>query len=81
MSNETIVWKCVDEEMPDDGLDVLLKTNCASYPVWIGSHDSDTGWAWCDGTMPLYEVTHWAEMLEGPTQAKPDGEGALADAD
>ena len=66
MSNETIVWKSVEDEMPDDGIDVLVKTRCASYPVWIGAYDSDEGWRWCDGAMPLHDVTHWAEMPAGP---------------
>ena len=69
MSSETIVWKSTDAEMPDDGIDVLVKTPSPSYPVWIGSHDSDDGWTWCDGASVPYAVTHWAEIPEGPRKS------------
>lgn len=64
--NEVIVWKSVDTEMPDDGIDVLVRTASPSFPVWIGAHDTDSGWSWCDGSAIAYYVTHWAELPEGP---------------
>jgi len=63
--NEWITWIDVNNELPDCDIDVLIRTDCASYPVWIGSHDS-VDWQGTDGVMLLANVTHWADMPAGP---------------
>ena len=65
---ETITWHSVHDSMPDDGETVLIKTPSPGEPVWFGFHDSDDGWYYCEGNKVNYAVTHWAEMLKGPTE-------------
>lgn len=67
--NETIVWKSVDEEMPDAGIECLVMTNngpeFASY-----DDDYDSGfwrYARC-GSKLVGHVLYWAEVPEGPSE-------------
>ena len=68
MSKETIKWSSVEDESPDDGCDVVIRTASPSMPVWIGHHDGDDGWRYCDGSKVAYVVTHWADIPEGPSE-------------
>ena len=55
-------WIAVDDRLPDDDTTVLVSG--PNDDVWIGWHDGDGGWKSVDAS-PI-EVTHWAEMPEGP---------------
>lgn len=63
---EHIVWHPVESVMPDDDKTVLIRTPSPGEPVWFGFHDSNDGWYYTDGSKVNYEVTHWAELPEGP---------------
>jgi hypothetical protein len=63
--NETIKWIDVDTEMPDDSIEVMIFFEARSH-VWIGYWDSES-FAWRDNNGEMVtNVTHWAEMPEGP---------------
>jgi hypothetical protein len=67
--NETIVWIATLDELPDEGVTVLLFTEGDGEPVWPGYFDEATahGYIWrsADGS-EIENVTHWAEMPAGP---------------
>ena len=59
---ETIEWIPVDEQMPDDGMTVLIAFELAD--PWLGWHE-DGQWRQVDSA-PVDGVTHWAVPPEGP---------------
>jgi hypothetical protein len=66
---EVIDWKCITAEMPDEGITVLLFALGSSEAVWPGYLDDSTGptpvWRSAEAGF-LENVTHWAEMPQGP---------------
>jgi hypothetical protein len=66
---EIINWIATVDELPDEGVIVLLYTTGDGEPVWPGYFDevSAHGYIWrsADG-MEIEGVTHWAEMPGGP---------------
>jgi hypothetical protein len=66
LMQETIVWKDACEELPDDGIEVLVTCGSPSYPVWIGVHDGDDGWRDPEGLPIAYVIYYWADMPSGP---------------
>lgn len=67
--DEVIKWISKNDELPDEGVTVLLHTTGEGEPVWPGYFDEATahGYIWrsVDG-MEIEGVTHWAEMPAGP---------------
>lgn len=68
---ETVNWRSVAEELPDDETTVLvaLKTGpTVSEPVWLGWYDSkDAAWFSIEGEeLSDGQVLAWADMLTGP---------------
>ena len=67
--NETINWIATINELPDEGVTVLLFMEGEGEPVWPGYFDEATahGYIWrsADGS-EVENVTHWAEMPAGP---------------
>jgi hypothetical protein len=67
--SEQIEWVSALDELPDEGVTVLLFSQADGEPVWPGYFDEATahGYVWrsADG-MEIENVTHWAEMPEGP---------------
>lgn len=65
---EVIEWKCVTDDLPDQGITVLVFALGNSEAVWPGYLD-DTWpapcWRGAEGEL-LKNVTHWAEMPSGP---------------
>lgn len=60
-------WIRCNDELPDDEIIVLVALDDESEPVWLGYHDSSTGgWYTPDQSRFGCNVTHWAEMPEGP---------------
>jgi hypothetical protein len=72
MITETIAWKSVDDEMPDDAIDVLVfgkmansDDNAFVWPGWFDSSDD----CWRNShSAELESVTHWADMPAGPNR-------------
>lgn len=65
---ETIHWIATADEMPDDDMAVLVRSGSPCWPVWIASHNGDSGWEYEDGTRLQFPVSHWAELPEGPQE-------------
>ena len=62
--SETILWKSVQEELPDDELTVLVFMPGSDDGVALAFH---VGNLWLsDSVNELHQVTHWADMLTGP---------------
>jgi hypothetical protein len=73
MTPETINWIPTTDELPDEGITVLLFNEGDGDPVWPGYLDevSAHGYIWRDATGgQLENVTHWAEMPVGPVVVK-----------
>ena len=70
---EHIHWISVLQELPDEGVIVLLFTQGDGEPVWPGYFDeaSAHGYIWrsADGSQ-IEQITHWAEMPAGPIADK-----------
>lgn len=63
---EPLMWACVNEELPDDEMTVLVFHPTLNEPVWFGYYNQGS-WYTPDGMqLPPNTVTHWAEMPEGP---------------
>jgi hypothetical protein len=66
---ERINWIATTEDLPDQGVTVLLFTEGEGEPVWPGYFDEATAhgylWRTADGS-EIEGVTHWAEMPAGP---------------
>ena len=66
---ERINWIATINDLPDEGVTVLLFTEGEGEPVWPGYFDEATahGYIWrsADGA-EIENVTHWAEMPAGP---------------
>ena len=62
---DSIAWISTTESLPDSEIIVLISIPSPSEPVWFGYHDGDQ-WRTSDGMSMAYEVTHWAELPEGP---------------
>lgn len=68
---ETITWISIDDELPDEGITVLIamSVECSTC------HDVDLGfledgkWSACGNDPACHDlpVTHWAEMPAGPS--------------
>ena len=67
--HETINWIATINDLPDEGVTVLLFTEGEGEPVWPGYFDEATAhgylWRTADGS-EIEGVTHWAEMPAGP---------------
>lgn len=66
---EKINWIATTDDLPDEGVIVLLYTTDVGEPVWPGYFDEATphGYVWRSAEgMALDNVTHWAEMPAGP---------------
>lgn len=61
-TTRVIIWKAVEDEMPDSDATVLIACE-TDEPVWLGYHDGET-WRTADGA--AMNVTHWAELPEPP---------------
>ena len=62
---EAVRWVPVDQDMPDQGMTVLVTLEGEGEPTWLGWHD---GIGWCDVSTGGYfsgRVTGWAETLKG----------------
>jgi hypothetical protein len=73
MSEETINWIPTADELPDEGVIVMLFTTGDGEPVWPGYFDevSAHGYIWRDANGgQLENVTHWADMPAGPMVVK-----------
>jgi hypothetical protein len=73
MTPETINWIPTTDELPDEGVIVLLFTEGDGEPVWPGYFDelSAHGYIWRDANGGQVEnVTHWADMPAGPVVSK-----------
>lgn len=71
--NENIKWIDVDNDMPDDSIEVMVCYDSGIVDecmrVWIGYWDSESfAWRNADGAR-IENVLHWAEMPEGPKVA------------
>lgn len=63
MSNR---WINVNDQMPEDGLIVLIFVPSApNEQVWLGWFDG-LYWVWCDGADVNQTVTHWQLRPEPP---------------
>lgn len=65
MSASKILWRSVDEDLPDDDQTVLIHLQCGE--VWTGFHHAGQ-WRFCAGDMPV-QVLHWAPFPEPPLPA------------
>ena len=71
-TTERIRWICTLNELPDEGVTVLMHGDFDGDPVWPGYLDeademtsgSDI-WRTVEGTL-IRGVTHWAEWPSGP---------------
>ena len=71
VDQETITWIAVADQLPDDDISVLVfapqSADWDGETVWIGHHDGEH-WIDTEGSdWPEKVVTHWAEMLVGPS--------------
>jgi hypothetical protein len=67
-----VTWIPCAEQLPDDGVRVLVVHEGDVYIGWYNSawDDDEGGWVSDDG-MPLeYEVTHWAAFPDVPSAAE-----------
>jgi hypothetical protein len=71
---EQLTWVSVTDELPDEGVTVLLFGDFDGEPVWPGYLDEADEkaigcdiWRAVDG-MLIRGVTHWAEMPSGPVE-------------
>lgn len=68
-TKEEIEWIPVEEEMPDDGMTVMIATKDGIYEgaegLWLGYYDSEAG-RWVDVNGEYATVIAWAEMPHGP---------------
>lgn len=68
---ERINWIATTNDLPDEGVTVLLFTEGEGEPVWPGYFDEATAhgylWRTADGTQ-IEGVTYWAEMPAGPSR-------------
>lgn len=62
---ETINWIDVNDELPDEGLIMIVKHLSPNEPVWLGYLD-DGKWHTPEYGRFEGRVTHWAEMPKGP---------------
>ena len=70
-------WLSVADEMPDDGLTVMIHHAEEDEPVWLGYYDGGDGtWRTVDGARTA--VTHWADMPDPPNVTTLPTEGAVA---
>lgn len=67
MSAEAITWHDVAAELPDDDQTVLIRSVRLDPPVWTG-YLSAGMWLTTDADI-VRDVTHWAHMPEGPSDA------------
>ncbi|TWU18021.1 DUF551 domain-containing protein [Allorhodopirellula heiligendammensis] len=65
-NTEVIRWIDASEQLPDADIDVMVKIDDESVPIWIGHHDGEV---WYVDDSWHEAVTHWAEMPFGPEVA------------
>jgi hypothetical protein len=70
MSTETITWIPAAEQLPDAELTVLCSgAETGVFDGFLDGTDEAGKPVWRDVTaMPVYDVTHWAELPKGPQQ-------------
>ena len=61
LSSKASQWISVDDELPDDDINVLVWV--PGDDLWIGYHDDDT-WRYANGYPCI--PTHWSKFPEGP---------------
>lgn len=64
MSIEQLTWHATADESPDDESTVLIRSPRLDPPVWLGYLSA--GQWWSVDAEPVRDVTHWAQMPEGP---------------
>jgi hypothetical protein len=70
MTSEQINWIATADELPDEGITVLLFHPDEDEPIWPGYFDEITahGYLWRSASgSEITGVTHWAEMPAGPS--------------
>jgi len=60
---EALQWHTADEQLPDDGITVLVHAPDDSEPVWPGYHEGGR-WLSAEG-FEIANVIEWAEMPAG----------------
>lgn len=65
-----ISWISVKDNLPEEGLSVLVAIEDGAEPVWIGYLNLDAEWRTQEGMTFENEVTHWMELPEPPPEAK-----------
>ena len=70
MSDETISWIDMEEELPDDSINVLIfgytMATSDHRDVWIAHWDSESGCWRHDNGGRAFLITHWSNMPTGP---------------
>jgi hypothetical protein len=67
MLHESVIWQPVaPDNMPDADLVVNVAIEGGEEPIWLGSWDGE---CWRDTEGMEIRVTHWADMLQGPSAA------------
>ena len=64
MSTEIITWHACADELPDDDATVMMRSLRMDPPVWMGYLTAGE-WKNIEG-FPVRDVTHWADIPEGP---------------
>ena len=65
-----IQWIPVTDQLPDDGLTVLLHSPEASDPVYPGFRELGL-WRWISGELVFEGVSHWAHFPDPPSPTSP----------
>ncbi len=63
--NEIITWIPVGDRLPENSRDVLVYCPREDAEVWLGYYDAGQ-WDWADASVVRGEITHWAELPDGP---------------
>jgi len=62
-------WISVEDQLPDDDINVLIYVPSANEPVWPGyvsMHHHEPLWFWDSGAPASHQVTHWMPIPEPP---------------
>ena len=62
---ESIKWIPVDEELPDDGITVLINHPRLDEPTWLGYYERGIWFTVEHERLPDNAVTHWADTPAG----------------
>lgn len=63
---QIINWHPVATSLPDSDITVMVALDGDSEPVWMAHFDGAAWISVSDGTDITAEVTHWADIPEGP---------------